>query len=126
MNKEELKTHRHRLLNIYLEHDIAGFREFLRDRGIADYATKTDDEVSALMYEMKSQLMYLGPAWQEARNVLRCKQFAYETNIDTLPICATCEYFRTPPVGEEHACMHLGSTPADISCPGYRPLSAQN
>lgn len=129
LSKEEMKEQRRRLHKIYLDHDVTEFRKFLEDRSkfkpeLIPYITETDEVVSELMYNMKSQLMYLGEDWQDARNHLRYKQFWEEScrPIEEIPICATCKYFRDGPSNKEDPCMHLGATPSDISCHAFESL----
>lgn len=131
LSKEEMKEQRRRLHKIYMDHDVTEFRKFLEDRSklkpeLTPYITETDEVVSELMYNMKSQLMYLGPDWQEARNHLRYKQFwefssAYQS-IEHIPLCVACKHFREAPNKDEEPCMHLGATPSDISCRAFESL----
>lgn len=129
MDKEKMKLERRRLHQIYLDHDIPKFREFIKDRAhdrpeLIPFTGESDQVLSDLMYNMKSQLMYLGPLWQEARNVMRFKQFwsGRRCPIEDIPLCVSCKYFREAPSPEESPCMHMGATPADISCPVYDPI----
>jgi hypothetical protein len=122
-----IKARRARLLQIYQDHDVAGFRAFLHDIVVLErpeviiYVTKNNEELSTLLHMAKAQLLYLGDDWQASRNLLRNRQFyGDEHSCEGKPLCVTCEYFRTAPTEAEEPCMHLGSTPEDICCPGYK------
>ena len=73
MDKETLREERRRLHQIYLKHDIEGFREFIKDRAerfpeLIPFIDETPKILNSLMYNMKSQLMYL-PDWQDSRTL---------------------------------------------------------
>ena len=129
LNKEEMKAARRKLHKIYLDRDLPGFREFIKERSnlkpeLVPYISASDDVLEELMINMKSQLIYLGPDWQEARNHLRYKQFweGESRPIEEIPLCANCKYFREGPTDKEDPCMHLGATPSDISCKAFEGL----
>jgi hypothetical protein len=129
LTKEELKIERRRLHEIYLTHDTKAFREFITDRSkikpeLAPYITATEEVLSELMFNMKSQLMYLGPDWQEARNHLRYKQFWEDGDRaqDEIPECVTCKWFQEAPNKTESSCMQMGATPHDIACKAFKPF----
>lgn len=132
MNREEKKAERRRLHKIYLEHDVPGFREFIKDRAesfptLIPFVGETEKVLSDLMYNMKSQLMYLGPQWQEARNVMRFQQFWEKDGkallpLEDVPLCNNCQHFRTSPHKKEPPCMQMGATPADLACNAFVPL----
>lgn len=139
MDKATLKKERKRLHNIYVNHDIDGFRAFIKDLSkekpvLLPFVDAPDERLSDLMYEEKSKLMYLGDVWQEARNHKRLKKiwggvpFNRYPNIikenmspsGELPRCIGCVHFRSK-VGEAEACMLVGATPGDVCCPAYKP-----
>lgn len=123
--KEELKLARRRLHDIYVRHDVAGFRAFIKDHAnekkkLQHFIDKPDEVLSDLMYEEKSKLMYLGDLWQEARNHKRMKAiWPGQDNQEILPLCANCKWFRDKPSEKEEPCMHLGSVPTDICCRAF-------
>jgi hypothetical protein len=125
MNKEQLRAGRQRLNKIYVEHDIAGFREFIKDLSmekpeLVPYIEETDEVLSRLMFTMKSGLMYLGPQWQEARNQLRYAQFWDDSgkSIEEIPKCMECKFFQAGPKGED-PCIQLGAVANDIACKSF-------
>lgn len=136
---KSLKQKFHKIL---VDHDIPAFREYLKEiskdgknpHSSLFAAGATDEELSDLAYSMKSRLMYLGEDFQQARNIMRHKQFceatglAYrEEDVAHIPTCSSCKFFQTAPTKSEQPCMQLGATPGDICCPGYTPAqSAQN
>lgn len=128
LSKEELKAERRRLHKIYVDHDVEAFREFIKDRSsikpeLEPYISESTEVLSELMFNMKSQLIYLGEDWQAARNHLRFKQFWEDSDsIETIPLCASCKYFREAPNDKEDPCMHLGATPADIACKAFNAI----
>jgi hypothetical protein len=135
MDKDAIKELRRRLMEIYRNHDVSGFREFIRERAPEDkryapYVDANDEKLSLLMYAMKSRLMYLGDTWQEARNVLRYNQFWKEgelmeqvvLNLPNMPICSKCVYFQQPIPPAVKPCMHMGAIQNDICCPAYKAI----
>jgi hypothetical protein len=128
---EKRKEDRRRLHEIYVNHDVAAFREFLRDHipsspQYARFVDATGDVLSYLMHTAKSQLMYLGDLWQQSRNFVRWKEMWEKsaTPLDQVPLCVTCKHFREAPREGESPCMHLGGTPADIACRAYSPVKS--
>jgi hypothetical protein len=136
MTKEELKVQKRRLMEIYREHSIPEFRTFIKEQAPNDkryvpLVEADDEKLSLLMYVMKSRLLYLGDAFQEARNVLRARQFWHKTDklskirsvIQSMPNCQGCKYFMEPIPPAMKPCMHLGAMPTDICCPTYKAIS---
>jgi len=145
MDKAALKRERKRLHAIYVNHDIDGFRAFIKDLSnerpvLKQFIDAPDEQLSDLMYEEKSKLMYLGPLWQEARNHKRLKRIWKPIQFKDYPLavkqamsasgelprCAGCSYFRHGPCledgKEEDSCILLGTAPGDVCCPAYKPL----
>lgn len=126
MDKDQRSARRRQLHQIYLDHDVAAFREFLRETGVTFDPSAPDEELSDLMHNMKSQLIYLGDVWQESRNHMRYQTMWQKAGRprDQIPLCVTCKYFRDAPAvsGEESPCMLLGATPADLACPAHQPI----
>ena len=123
-NIEEKKE----LLNTLRNLDAARFRKFVSNHlpecVTAGWLDKTDEQLTFLIHEIRSQYMGLGDDFIKSRNVLRRKQFGYSVEVaENKPICASCKWFRQIPEGELRACMHLGSVPQDISCNGFTDLS---
>ena len=125
--KEKRKADRKRLHEIYLSHDVAAFRAFLKDQAeehpqLRFMADATGDVLSYLMHTAKSQLIYLGDLWQESRNFCRYRSMWQDSGraIKDIPLCVTCVHFRDPPAEGDSPCMLLGSTPLDIACRAYK------
>jgi len=138
INKED----RMELNNIYINHDVQGFRKFLFKHGathqnLADLIPETDEVLSELLYQAKSNLPYLGQAWQAARNHIRMQKFWRSTplveypapvlifmqkNSEGFPLCNSCKWFRDPPPEAQDPCMFIGATPGDICCKGWQPV----
>ena len=139
MEKDELKSQRRRLQQIYVSHDVEGFREFLSERvaafpAVAKFVRADAETLSDLMYEEKSKLMYLGEVWQDARNHKRMKQVWKDSEMTDevaeafvrdgeLPKCMTCKFYYEPPSEneEDFPCMQVGAAPQDICCKAYKP-----
>ena len=128
MERAQFKERQKLLNRIYIEHDVPAFREFIREmaterKELAEYVEKPESVLSDLMHTAKSQLIYLGEAWQESRNVIRQKKFweakpmsewpehiALAFKIQSkMPMCITCDYFRDTPYDMD-PCMHLGDS----------------
>jgi hypothetical protein len=110
------------LMSTLRDLDAVRFRRFIKDYlpELTSWLDKTDEQLSMLMHELRSQYIGLGDDFVKSRNILRIRQFGYSSeDAENRPICASCKWFRTPPEGELRACMHLGSVPQDISCRGY-------
>lgn len=129
LSKEEMKAQRRRLHQIYLKHDIQGFREFIKDRAVQKpellpFVTESDEVLNDLMFNMKSQLIYLGEDWQVARNHMRYKQFWEDSGLgtDEIPLCHTCKWYQSAPNEKEVPCVQLGAVAADLSCKAYKPI----
>lgn len=115
------------LLNTIRDLDAARFRKFITNHlpelVTAGWLDKTDEQLTFLLHEIRSQYIGLGDDFIKSRNVLRRKQFGYSAEeAENKPICASCRWFREIPDGELRACMHLGSVPKDIACKGFEAL----
>lgn len=120
-NTEEKKI----FLEILNNLDVAAFRKFIEetipDLTESGWLSKSDDDLLFHMHEYRSQNLSFGNKCFESRNYLRRLRFCYSQDVDK-PLCATCQWFRSPPPDEENACMHLGALPQDISCPGFMAI----
>lgn len=143
MQKETLKIARFELKDILEDHCVARFREFLETHseelpGCKNLKSLKDETLSQLLHTLKARQPYLGEISQESRNALREQQFkqseqrfqsqvtsevrAYRQAEGVLPLCAFCQFFRDPPGQDEAPCMHLGGTPYDVACIGWKPI----
>jgi hypothetical protein len=124
MDKETLREERRRLHQIYLDHDVEAFRGFIKDRAerfpeLIPFIDESTKILNSLMYNMKSQLMYL-PDWQDSRNFVRYERDWANSGkaVEDIPKCLTCKFFREGPSGEL-PCIQLGGIPSDIACLAY-------
>lgn len=119
-NIEERKI----LYDIVRTLDPARFREFVSEHipelVNAGWLDKSNEQITLILHEVRAQYVGMADEFTQSRNFLRARQFKYcPIEIKNKPVCAECKYFRTPPDGEQLACMHLGSIPQDICCPGF-------
>lgn len=124
----ENSSEKQELLNTLKNLDAARFRRFISNHlpecVTAGWLDKTDEQLTYLLHEIRSQYIGLGDDFIKSRNILRARQFGYAPEeIPLKPICASCKWFREIPSGELSACMHLGSVPKDISCNGFTDLA---
>ena len=106
---------------------IARFKKFI-EQNIPELVTagwleKTDEQLTCLLHEIRSQYVGAGEDYINSRNFLKAKQYGYTAEeAAQKPKCMDCKWFRNVPEGETMACMHLGAIPQDISCGGYESI----